>query len=133
MQLDGSPDAERVVIVANYIRQQIDPACVHTGHMIVRDRLNPGDRVFHCEGGPWPSDRCEFTAPDVLIVPRGAPSPSSWLAVEIDGSVHDTPAGRKHDDRRRARYDRAGVRFISIDYESDTWMSELDGILLSYG
>lgn len=130
MQLDGSPDSERVVLVANYVRGQIDPARVHTGYMIVRDRRNIEQAsVFCVEGPPWPSDRCEFTAPDILITDRGRPV----LAIEIDGSVHQTTAGRKHDDRRRARYERAGVRCLIVDYDSDDWMAEIDGALWSTG
>ena len=48
--------------------------------------------------------------PDLVITREGGPI----LAIEIDGAWHDTPAGRKHDDRRARDYSAAGMPLLAI-------------------
>ena len=48
--------------------------------------------------------------PDLVITRNGGP----WLAVEIDGGWHDTPAGRKSDDRRASDYAAAGMPLAAL-------------------
>ncbi len=51
-----------------------------------------------------------FRHPDIVICYRGYPS----LAIEIDGSYHDSPAGRRSTDRRDRDYHAIGLPSLAI-------------------
>ena len=62
--------------------------------------------------------------PDLCFTLQGRP----LLAVEIDGTWHDTPAGRKATDRRNRDYALAGIHLIAVrlsEYPHNDWGPDL--------
>ena len=71
------------------------------------------------------TDGATIRHPDIIVTLQG----KVWLVVEMDGSWHDTVAGRRQTDRRDRDYRLAGLDCIAIresEYPGDAWKAELE-------
>ena len=51
------------------------------------------------------------------------------LAIEVDGSIHDSPEAQLRDQERQARLEALGVRFLR--FQNDAVMQDINGVCLA--
>ena len=133
LRLDGKSDEAQLVELQNYLRKK---------HKIGGDRIKK-DWFLTCDSEyvrirAWPHlSRCDLIKnaaiirhPDIIIMDY-IHMAQPCLIIEMDGSVHHTPAGRRKTESRNSDYHYMGIPLIVLDLpdlaEMDlTWQAFLD-------
>ena len=113
LRIEGSPDATQIAEIANYIREKYAlpaPLVLADNYIVIEPSTYTFDVAYTVS-----KEQAEgkiIHHPDIMILDKQM---KLKAIIEIDGSIHDTPSGRRKTERRNQDYNRLNVDYLAIN------------------